>query len=188
MLSIAALRRKQKAARLHARKTQLLGSVPGLLGSRSLLYVGANVERMEMLDLFIAKKRRITVLEAWAPNVDALRRWNESRRVIAEILEGDVRALDAEKRYDIVMWWHGPEHISAEELDATLERVERAARRYVVLAAPFGNVPQGATGGNPHERHLAAYLPETFIVRGYEVNTIGKIDWLGSNLLAWKRV
>ena len=56
-----------KSTRHHsvtARREQLLRSIPDVGDYRSLLYIGANVERMEMLDLFIEKGYRIDILEA----------------------------------------------------------------------------------------------------------------------------
>lgn len=183
-----ALREAARMARLGERKRQLLESVPAVVHARSLLYVGANAKRMEMLDLFMGNGCDIDILEAWPENVAGLVRWNRKRRAFNAVILGDVTALSATRLYDTVMWWHGPEHIPSDLLGETLRRVEQAATRLVVLASPWGDVTQGEAYGNPYERHRFGLSVDDYARRGYFTNTIGKKDTLGSNLLAWKAV
>ena len=183
-----ALREKAKAARLESRKLQLVTAVPSVLRAPSLLYIGANVRRMEMLDLFIGKGCDIDILEAWPANAEGLVRWNKKTRAVNAVLLGDVLDLAATRLYDTVMWWHGPEHVSHDRLDDALGRVERAATRLVVLASPWGNVEQDEAYGNPYERHQFGPSDTDFIRRGYLVSTSGAPGVLGSNMIAWKKV
>jgi hypothetical protein len=181
-----------KSTRHHsvtARREQLLRSIPDVGDYRSLLYIGANVERMEMLDLFIEKGYRIDILEAWPENLAGLVEWAVSNGVtIQHFIEGDVRTFDREKAYDVVMWWHGPEHVTKEELPNVLHRLELAARHLVVLACPSGLSPQDEVYGNPFERHSATLYATDMRDFNYKINILGKTDKPNSNLISWKRV
>jgi hypothetical protein len=171
------------------RERQFLRCIPEALEFRSLLYIGANANRRQMLDLFVARKFRIDILEIWPENAAEVAAWNagEGAGAISKIHIGDVRLFERPAGYDVVVWWHGPEHIERSELPAVLGRLERTARGMVVLAAPSGRSPQGDAYGNPHERHRAALYPRDFRDLGYRINILGKTDRDGSNLLAWKR-
>ena len=184
----SAERKFQIAVRLEIRRRQLLSCIPDIADGKSLLYVGANVRRMEMLNLFFGAGCEIDILEVWPKNVRGLRKWNEAARAVRSIIHGSVLDFAREKSYDTVIWWHGPEHVPYGLLDNALAAIERAASRLVVLACPWGDVPQDEAYGNPFERHRFATRVEMFTDRGYAVNCSGEFDVLGSNLLAWKRI
>ena len=123
------------------------------------------------------------VLEIWEPNIEALQKLNFFNKVI----QGDVREIYkyVDQDYDVIFWWHGPEHIKKEELESTLNNIEDLATTMVVLGCPWGDYPQGALEKNPYEVHVSAYQPGDFRDLGYQV------EWLppegrGGNILAWK--
>jgi len=171
-----------------ARRDQFLRRIPKALKYKTLLYIGANVKRMQMIEHFRAAKYRIDVVEIWPENVIVLKEWNKKHRVFAKIYQADIRKFATTKKYDVVMWWHGPEHVEIDELRAILARLEWSARHFIILASPWGNYPQGAAGGNPFEEHISALTPKTWSSLGYSSDTIGELDKLGSNLLAWKKI
>jgi len=158
------------------------------LAGRELLYVGAKPSRMQMFDPFIDRGYRATILEGWGRNVIELLDWNEAGKFGHVVLQGDVRQLNLARSHDVVMWWHGPEHVGLGELSETLRRIEAAARKFVILASPWGRYVQGITDGNPLEVHRSAIYPETLRSFGYETDAIGVKDRKGSNLLAWKKI
>lgn len=173
--------------RVEARKEQLLRSIPDVLDYKTLLYVGANTRRMEMVDLFMVKGYKIDVLEIWPQNAIELGEWNRVTKALNEIIIGDIRSFAASRHYDVVMWWHGPEHVKTDELPGILARLETLARKVVVLACPCGLYPQGETGGNPYEVHEQSIYPQNFRDLNYKINILGKTDKPGSNLIGWKR-
>ena len=108
------------------------------------------------------------------------------------IVRGDVRFVESLFSgsgiiFDVVLWWHGPEHIDKWELGLTLEALESKTNKMVILGCPFGKYPQDAVDGNIFEIHRSALYPEDFIKYGYNVKTIGERDVMGGNLLAWKK-
>lgn len=170
-----------------ARELQLLRAIPDITAYKTMLYIGANTTRMEMVDLFFDAGCRIDVLEIWPRNYEGLRLWNKTTNKFNHILCGDVRDWNRENSHDIVMWWHGPEHIPREQLPDTLERLERAARVMVVLACPSGQSFQGEAYGNPWETHVNNVYGHDLRDFGYRINILGKTDHGGSNLIGWKR-
>lgn len=178
---------------VHPMRLRLLkDKVPELFRPGSLLNVGANRVRFELLDDLHRAGRRVTLLEIWPANVG---RWKGDRRLEA-VVRGDVRELDRLRSdpdsglgsYEAVLWWHGPEHIEREGLPATLSQLERAAERLIVLGCPWGVYPQGEFMGNPHDAHRASLYPADFEALGYEVATIGQPDRPDGSIIAWKRI
>lgn len=163
------------------RENQLLKAIPDILDYKSILYIGINQIREEMLHLFKERDYDITILEAWKPNVDAL------KSKYPNIIWGDIRDLEKIKllpQFDIVIWWHGPEHVKKKELPKILICLRMKAHLYAIIACPWGIYEQDSAFGNPHEEHLSYLYPEFFKKLGWQTNTIGKEDVKGSNLLA----
>ena len=106
----------------------------------------------------------------------------------ATVIQGDVRSLEdfSENQFDYAFWWHGPEHIKEEELPEALKGLEKITKKAVILGAPWGVYPQHHLHGNPHEEHEASLYEHHFVDLGYEVEAIGVIDKIGSNLTAVK--
>lgn len=169
---------------MRTRERQLLRAMPDILNYRTIFYIGISQVREEMFNLFVKKNYETTIMEAWQPNVEAL------RPRFPKIIQGDIRDLNALKllpRFDIVMWWHGPEHVEERELPEILTWLHAKAKRYVIVACPWGVYKQGEVKGNPYEKHLSFLYPEFFQNLNWKTSVIGERDVRGSNLIAWKR-
>lgn len=173
----------------------LLKCLPGILKGegKRLLYVGASSGRSYFLPDFRAGGYHVDILEAWDFNVKILReKWSEKKKGQGKVFHGDVRnclRIVKPESYDVVFWWHGPEHIHAKDLARTLKQLEAVAP-LVILGCPWGLAPQGPVGGNEYERHLASLEPSDFEKLGYKTDTVpgaGK-DGRGprSHITAWK--
>ena len=125
----------------------------------------------------------VTVVEAFEPNVQFIRdlTWVE------EVIHSDIRRFSSNKEFDIVFWWHGPEHISSADLAKVVRRLEVHATKAVVLGCPWGRYEQTAKDGNPYEAHLSQYDHGDFERLGFEVEYLGNRDSRGSNITAVKR-
>lgn len=180
-----------------ARLRQINACIPDLFGFDSVLYIGANLSRMQFVPVFVGAEFMVDVVEIHKPNVDELFEFNErcrksdhGRAFFRNIINADVRdiaKLDDLLSYDVVFWWHGPEHVPLEDFEKTMRLLERFAMRIVVAGCPWGIYNQPAVRGNPHEVHVSHLTPREFINIGYATNTIGRKNVRGSNLLAWKR-
>lgn len=169
-----------------AREQQLLQAVPDVLNFNTLLYVGASRRRQETLHLFVGKRYKVAVVEVWPRNAMYIARHIGG---VGEVICADVRNLTPLRLqlFDVVMWWHGPEHVPVQDLAPTLLNLQALARHVVVLASPWGRYEQGAEYGNPYERHHCPLYQPLFGELGYNTSTLGRKDTKGSNLLAWLR-
>jgi len=165
------------------REDQLLTCIPDVLDYKSILYIGASRYRRQMLHLFIDKGYDYSILEIWKPYI------NWMRKHFKNIIEGDVRNVDDLKlgSFDIVMWWHGPEHIMENELVSTLDKLGDMTKKILITANPWGIYESGPQRGNPYEAHLSHLYPEFFNKLGWETDTIGEKNVPKSNLLSWQR-
>ncbi len=177
----------------HFRLAQLASGLPELMhppeGAREALYVGAHPGRMQLAPEMSRAGYELTLLEMWLPNVKAFkdkpgpfsRVWQGSVREVAEITW--VYQPDP---FPVSVWWHGPEHVTLDELPSTLALLESVTRDLVVLGCPWGRNPQGAAYGNPYETHVSHLVKSDLEELGYEVVGLGELNKLWSSLLAWK--
>lgn len=180
------------------RRQQLEECIPDVWDHNSLLYIGAKVMEkkrlnwggMRWIPQFHGASYEVDVLEIWPRNVESLKQFNEVEHAFNRIIEGDVRILNSyiNRKYDIVMWYHGPEHVREIYVKPTLKKLERLAKKLVIIGCPWGVSKQGATQKNFHEVHVSALYPDTFESSGWQTDTLGEPDVLGSNILAWKRM
>ena len=175
--------RQVDTIRMNNREKQLLTCIPDVLDYESLLYIGAADYRQETLGLFIKKGYDYTILEIWEPNVEWL------RKRFKNVVKGDVRDVSSLGLglFDVVMWWHGPEHVKENEITPILDKLKRMTKKVLVTANPWGIYESGLQRGNPHESHLSYLYPGFFKKLGWQTNSIGKKDVKGSNLLAWQK-
>jgi len=161
---------------------------PVLSKGGTALYIGASPSRFQLGRELHDAGYEITLLEAWEPNA----KHYLGHPWIKYIVNADVRKLGKfdlpHARYDLVVWWHGPEHVTREELPATLQQIEGVCTGIVLLGCPWGRNPQGAVGGNEYERHSGAHYPEDFNNLGYETAVLGGRDQQWSHIMAWKDV
>lgn len=165
------------------RREQLLTCIPDVLDYESLLYIGASNRRQQELKLFIEKKYNYIILEVWKLNVE----WLKKR--FKNVIEGDVRKIDKLELglFDVIMWWHGPEHIREDKIVPVLNKLKNMTKKILITACPWGIYESNPQERNPHESHLSYLYPEFFEKLGWETNTIREKDMKGSNLLAWWR-
>ena len=73
-------------------------------------------------------------------------------KLLRNKVQGDVRNITnvdgLDDQYDIVLWWHGPEHVKKEEFADILAQLKSKARLAVVVGCPHGQYRQGASYGN----------------------------------------
>lgn len=149
----------------------------------SCLYIGAREDRHDYMPMFGHMK--LTVVEAYKDNCN----WLLTVPYVARVIHADIRGLDFGKdKFDVVFWWHGPEHIEQEELPKIINNLESVANKLIIMGCPWGNVRQKKIYGNPYEEHLS-FLDEGFFEeRGYEVECLGKKNKSGNNITAVKYV
>lgn len=155
----------------------------------TLLYIGARIDAHSWLDELKDAGHDIIILEAWEPNIEKLKEYLKDRDIWAVL--GDVRSIGkpmGQDSFDYIFWWHGPEHLAQEDILSTLQTLESKTKRLIALACPYGWYPQGAHEGNPYEEHKSTLYPKFFEMLGYQIETDGKPDEAGSEIVAWKKL
>lgn len=170
-------------------KDLLIQNIPELFTHKcNILYVGASRHRFELGSELGDTGHRIIILERYYPNAQHMSTFT----YIEWVIYGDV--LDIWKHQipipiDVCVWWHGPEHVTAEEFSDGVLNLEVIAKSLVVLASPWGRCPQGDFGGNPFEVHRNSLYPRDYERLGYTVLTCGAEDKPPkSDIVAWKWV
>ena len=132
---------------------------------KKLLYIGAKGRKGgRHLELF--PDFDVTVLEVWESHIQLL------KEHFSTVIHADVRDyVDSGDFYDVIVWWHGPEHLPEDELKQVLEKLKSMAH-LVILGCPCGDSPQGAHLGNPYEEHVSSLQPEFFHSLGYHTEAL----------------
>jgi hypothetical protein len=171
---------------IHPDRLKTLHEIPGLMtGSGTLLYIGARLpDGLRGIPELKEAGYEVTILEVWPKNVAALREagWN--------VIEGsaqDAPEILAGRRFDVVFWWHGPEHVVKKELPKVIDGLKEITGRILVTGCPWGEYDQPPLCGNPHERHVSHLNPEDMIKAGMpETRTFGVKDTAyPSHITAW---
>jgi len=136
-----------------------------LAGCASVLDVGCGVGGPL---LRIAKPPRLVGLDGHAPSLDALRAAGGYDELVLGSLDDD--ALFAPGSFDAVVGLDIIEHFPKPQALALVARLERWARRTVILATPNGFLPQAAFDGNPYQVHHCGFSPAELAALGYRVH------------------
>ncbi|MDD4804176.1 MAG: hypothetical protein PHN69_03295, partial [Candidatus Pacebacteria bacterium] len=167
------------------RSENLIALVPDVFKHKSVLYIGARPDRTDFLQNFINAGYEISILEIYKPNVEYFK--NNSR--FTEVIEGDVKEFNTSKKYDVVFWWHGPEHVEEDKIKNTLKKLESITEYDLVLGCPWGSVMQGNDhNDNPNEEHINFIKTGYFENMGYKTSYFGLENNMGSNIIAFKNL
>ncbi len=158
--------------------------IPDLFDYKTVLYVGARADRIDYIPEFAQVECKITVVEVHPPNAQHLR----TLPYIQEVILADISFFQTKNKYDIVFWWHGPEHVEYSLLGAVLDNLESMAKKAVVCGCPWGKVPQGPLQDNPYEEHVSFLDYPFFEERGYVTECLGNQHLTRSNITAVKYV
>jgi len=176
---------KRIESALDQKRTQSLKRlIPDLFTYKSVLYIGARNKRIDYGDMFRENQYQITIVEIFKPNVKYLKtiKW------IKDVIHADINTFKTNNKYDIVFWWHGPEHIEKSKLQGIISKLETFADVAVVLGCPWGDVVQANKDNNPYERHISYLDCGDFESMGYKTEFIGPKDIMGSNITAVKYI
>jgi len=165
----------------------LEGFIEDVFSYKTVLYIGASPARQILTKEFKDHGAVIDLVEVWSPNLDSLIKTHIG--VFDNFILGDVRKLNEviNRTYDVVCWWHGPEHVTKDEFESTLQGLTKYTNHLVVVACPYGNYPQGALEGNQFEIHHQALTPEDFHRIGWYAISFGKKHNPWSWVMAWYR-
>lgn len=175
------------------RRRQMEKNIPDVYKFNSILYIGGNTKRLECLAGFYFRHYIIDILEIWEPNIKDLIEANKKHHIFRNIIKGDAREINKidsinKATYDVIMWHHGPEHVTRDQASKVIKKLEKMAKEMVILGCPWGKYEQSAVYGNPYEEHKAFFKEPFFHTRDYAVHTGIRKKIRSSNILAWKRL
>jgi hypothetical protein len=120
-----------------------------------------------ILNACIANNKAFEVMEIYKPNCDVLK----NNLKIKEIYNMDVKEIKSlAKKFDAIIWLHGPEHVKWEDFLNFRKDIEDAANHLVIYQAPEGFYPQEDIYGNIYEKHVQTLSQKMFKDLGYETN------------------
>jgi hypothetical protein len=105
------------------------------------------------------------IVEVFKPNVDDAISKGCPPEKIHNLSIDDVEKLP---NADVLMFWHGPEHLEKSKFLSLLPKLE-SKYTYLIFGMPLGDEPQGEAYGNPAERHISAWYPNDWKSLGYNV-------------------
>lgn len=140
-----------------ARKDSLVQLLPSIFTDqfKTILYVGAQDEHFTFSEELKNAQYIIDIIEINQHHCKIL----EKKKWINNVVNIDVQKYKTDKKYDIVMWWHGPEHIEDSNLNSTLKNLESIASEYIILGCPWGISPMPG--------HLQTINENQFEILGY---------------------
>jgi len=89
---------------------------------------------------------------------------------------GDVRNIKnlLKDKFDLIVWWHGPEHIYEHELISTIAAIETLSNEngVIILGSPNGWQEQYGLDGNIHNDHVSGPDSDFYQNIGYESHVV----------------
>lgn len=129
---------------------------PGITNSKSMLYIGFDPKYESQFVLFKEVNWEITILEINPKNVE----WAK-KNLEYNVVEGDVRDIDQHfsiNQFDIIIWEDGIEHIEESEWKSTFEKLDRIAKKFVVLESPEGRYGHEGAILEWNKQHSEVYV------------------------------
>ncbi len=130
-------------------------------------------------NLQLPKKFEITGVDIFSPYLVIARKSGAYKKLI----RADVTKYRPSKKYDIVMALHVLEHLDKSVGEKFLKKIEKFAKKKIIVATPIGTFTQTEYDENPYQLHRSSWTPEEMIVRGYRVSAQGlKFLWGNENI------
>lgn len=145
--------------------------------AKNLLDVGCGPGRMGSV---IRRHRDI-----YAVGVDAYNPYLEickSNNSYDKLIQGDVRELSFEdKSFDVILCTELIEHLEKAEACELIKKMERIARKQVIITTPVGKYEAHAHDDNDFQEHRSVWRPSEIKKMGYSVRGVGLRNLFGEN-------
>lgn len=106
----------------------------------------------------------------------------KKHKIHNEYIMKDIRKLKfPNKSFDIVLASHVLEHLTKEDAWRLLSKMEKWAKKQIIIATPIGKHYHAIEDGNVLQFHRCFFTPEEFEKRGYQVKRYGWKWLLGEN-------
>lgn len=129
-------------------------------------------------------KPSVTHLEIFQRNCEVGRKKYPDHTFV----NGDVRNIEnlLNDKFDLIIWWHGPEHIYENELVDTISKIESLLTNdgIIILGSPNGWQEQHNDDGNVHNDHYSG--PDTEFYQSLNYDVYKEWDDAFWSLIAYK--
>lgn len=161
---------------------QVEETIPDLYNYKTCLYIGANLLRQWFVEKLKDHECEIDLVEIFKGNCDYLK----GKGLFNNIYNADIFEFNIEKKYDVIFWCHGIEHIQKEKFPKFMDITKDKYNKLLLLNLPYGNYTQQALYNNLNEEHISAWDDKELQAFGFQTKTYGQIDNRGE-LIAWIR-
>lgn len=112
----------------------------------------------------------------------------KEKKIHTEYIKLNIRDLPfKDKSFDVVIGLQILEHLHKKDSWKVLEKMEKIAKKQIIVAMPIGKTYHPAVDGNKHQLHLSGFYPEEFVKRGYKIIKMGRKNILGEEGLVHKQ-
>ncbi len=82
-----------------------------------------------------------------------------------------------DKSFDVVVCLQTIEHMDKKAGLELFTKMEKIAKKIVIVSTPLGECLQKEYDNNLHQRHLSSWIPPDFFKKGYKVSGVG-LKWV----------
>lgn len=139
----------------------------------SILELGCG-ENSPLLKIGLGSKTY--AMDIWSPYVEA----HKQRHDYCECWEGNIlTATFARQGWDAIVMCDVLEHLPKKNVEETrlLRKLDRAARKRVIIFCPNGERDNPSPDGNPFQSHISVWSAAEFVLLGYQVRGSTGIRW-----------
>lgn len=86
---------------------------------------------------------KCTIVEKYEPYAGDIQNTEAFKAFDLDVVCGDIveYVKDCSKRFDIIIWWHGPEHVLFDDLEFVLREFEKMCDGLIIMGCPEGSDP-----------------------------------------------
>ena len=137
---------------------------------RTILDLGCGQGKPMILIKMRMKVKRAVGVDLFTPYLKEAK----EQKIHDEYIISDIRKVRFKPRsFDIVLASHVLEHMPKSDALKVLNKMEKIAKRQVIVATPIGEMYHPAVDENIHQLHQSAFYPEEFEKRGYKIYKYG---------------
>lgn len=104
----------------------------------------------------------------------------EKYNIHDQYIISDVRKLNfKDKSFDVVLALQILEHLKKNDAWKVVNKIERIAKKQVIIATPIGKMYHPIVDNNKLQLHKSAFYPEEFEKKGYKILKFGRKEILG---------
>lgn len=129
------------------------------------------------------KVRRSVGVDLFKPYIEI----GKKLKIHNKYVVSDVRKIKfGDKSFDVVLALQILEHMNKKDAWKVVERIEKIAKKQVIIATPIGKMYHPVVDNNQLQLHKSGFYPEEFEKRGYKIIKFGRKEILGENGLVHK--